>query len=144
MPHKTYVVLDTNVFVSAMLKRGSVPDLLVRSVLGGKASLVAAQGILSEYVGVLRRAKFGFTETEIDALLSRIARTATLIQPAAMDANMQHMTDKKDIIFYATAIASRAAGNTTWLVTGNLRHFPKEHFIISPRAMLDILEQGDA
>ena len=54
------------------------------------------------------------------------------------------MTDKKDIIFYATAIASRAAGNTTWLVTGNLRHFPKEHFIISPRAMLDTLEQGGA
>lgn len=57
---------------------------------------------------------------------------------------MQQMTDKKDIIFYATAIASRAAGNTTWLVTGNLRHFPKEHFIISPRAMLDTLEQGGA
>ena len=110
--------------------------------LGGEISLVAAQGILFEYAGVLRRAKFGFPETEIDALLSRIARTATLIQPAAMDARMQQMTDKKDIIFYATTIASRAAGNTTWLVTGNLRHFPKEHFIISPRAMLDILEQG--
>ena len=85
MPHKPYVVLDTNVFVSAMLRRGSVPDLLVRSVLGGKATLVTTQDILSEYAGVLRRAKFGFPETEIDTLLLRMARTATLIQPAAMN-----------------------------------------------------------
>ena len=142
MPREKYVVLDTNVFVSAMLKRGSVPDALVRKVLDGEVTLVASPGMLAEYAGVLRRAKFGFPATEIDTLLSRITRTATLVQPAAMDAAMLHMTDSKDIVFYATAVASRAAGRATWLVTGNLRHFPKEHFIISPRAMLDMLEQG--
>ena len=49
------------------------------------------------------------------------------------------MPDADDAVFYATALASRAAGNATYLVTGNLRHFPQEDFIVSPRAMLDII-----
>ena len=30
-----------------------------------------------------------------------------------------------------------------YLVTGNLKHFPKEPFIVTPREMLDIITNGE-
>ena len=31
----------------------------------------------------------------------------------------------------------------TYLVTGNLKHFPSEHFVVTPRQMLDIIVNNE-
>ena len=57
---KYYAVLDTNVLVSAMLKSGSVPDMIAAEAMYGDIIPVLNDEILAEYEDVLRRPKFRF------------------------------------------------------------------------------------
>ena len=45
--------------------------------------------------------------------------------------------DMKDVPFYEVVLEKRS--DNTYLVTGNIRHFPKEPFVVTPREFLDIL-----
>ncbi|MBR5950920.1 MAG: hypothetical protein IKZ87_05755 [Actinomycetaceae bacterium] len=76
-----------------------------------------------------------------EALIKIIIQAAKLYTPVKLFFGV-HIPDKDDAIFYATALACRAAGNATYLVIGNLRYFPQEDFIVSPCAMMDIIEMG--
>jgi hypothetical protein len=49
--------------------------------------------------------------------------------------------DAKDVVFYAVLMEKRK-DNDAYLVTGNLKHFPLRPYIVTPREMLDILEDG--
>lgn len=140
-PHVLYAVLDTNVLFSALWKRGSHPYALVAAIANGRLMPVVSEGILAEYRDVLFRSNSRFTPDDSEALIQIIIQAAALYTPVE-ELSGVHMPDKDDVVFYATALASRAAGNATYLVTGNLRHFPQEDFIVSPRAMLDIIGQG--
>ena len=51
----------------------------------------------------------------------------------------EEFDDEEDIIFYEVVMEKRKTAEA-WLVTGNIRHFPKEPFIVTPREMLDIIE----
>ena len=69
---KFYVVIDTNVLVSAMLKWDSVPGNVLAFALDGPIVPVFNEAILSEYREVLRRPKFCLTEQIIDAVVGSI------------------------------------------------------------------------
>jgi putative PIN family toxin of toxin-antitoxin system len=66
-----YVVLDTNVLVSAMLaKHGdSVTVQILMKIMEGTITLLLSQDILNEYNEVLRRKKFSFSETDITNII---------------------------------------------------------------------------
>ena len=49
------------------------------------------------------------------------------------------LPDPKDLPFYEAICGNRE--NQIYLVTGNLKHFPKDQYIISAREMLDILRR---
>lgn len=49
------------------------------------------------------------------------------------------LPDPKDAIFYEIVMEKRK-NTEAFLVTGNIKHFPKEPFIVTPREMLTILE----
>ena len=134
-----YAVLDTNVPVSALWKNPSVASRLIEAVDNGLLVPVVSDGILDEYHDVLSRSKFRFAPARYLSLIQLISQRAKRVVPSA---TAVPMPDADDVVFYATALASRAAGSATYLVTGNLRHFPQEDFIISPRAMLDIIERS--
>lgn len=51
------------------------------------------------------------------------------------------VSDPDDIVFYAVTMEKRQDGEA-YLVTGNKKHFPSEPFVVTPREMLDIIEQG--
>jgi len=53
------VVYDTNVLVSAALKPGSIPAVLVSLALAQRVHLCVSPSILAEYREVLHRPKFG-------------------------------------------------------------------------------------
>ena len=111
-------VLDTNVIVSAGLKLGSVPYRVVMDwVFAGQVQVVTCPAVTREYREVLWRPKFtrhGFPPEWIEDLL---ALSLQLPDPVPWP---HLLPDPKDAIFLALARASGA-----WLVTGNLRHFPK-------------------
>ena len=130
-------VFDTNVIVSAGLKLGSVPYQLVMDwSLTGRVQSVTCPLVLEEYREVLWRPKFtrhGFPPTWIENL---IAVSLHMPDPLPWP---HDLPDPKDAVFLALA---KAAG--AWLVTGNLKHFPKaaRHgvVVVSPGEYLERLE----
>ncbi len=131
---KYYAVLDTNVLVSALMKRNSVPAAVLKHL-----SVVPLynKGIFDEYEEVLRRAKFHFAEQDIQELFDSIRERGIMVDAESIsDADF---TDTEDVVFYEVVMEKRKT-DEAWLVTGNIKHFPKETFIVTPREMLDIIE----
>ena len=131
-------VLDTNVIVSAGLKLDSVPYRLVMGwVFAGQVQAVTCTAVIREYREVLWRPKFtrhGFPPDWIEGL---IEMSLKLPDPAPWPGELP---DAADSVFLALAYASGA-----WLVTGNLKHFPKSArrgvTVISPAEYLAGLER---
>ena len=55
-----YAVLDTNVVVSALLKKNSIPAYILEQAFIGDVIPVFSDGIINEYNNVLYRTKFNF------------------------------------------------------------------------------------
>ena len=49
--------------------------------------------------------------------------------------------DPKDVVFYAVLMEKRKEDDA-YLVTGNLKHFPMRTYVVTPREMLDIIEEN--
>jgi len=112
-------VLDTNIIVSAGIKREGAPATIVMDwVLDGQVQVVTCPAIVDEYREVVRRAKFlrhRFPPLWLEFL---IAESMQLPDPA----DWAHpLPDSRDAPFLALAHRTGA-----WLVTGNIRHFPRE------------------
>ena len=134
-----YVVVDTNVIVSSILKKNSIPHEVVDHALHGKIIPLFDEKILAEYKDVLSRKKFSFPQDMIEKLLNDIIARGKLIDAKDFD---EVLPDPKDKIFYCVLMTAREEVDA-YLVTGNLKHFSKEIFIVTPRELLDILERED-
>ncbi len=136
-----YAVIDTNVLVSAMLKGISIPSTVVQHVATGKIIPLLNGKIVNEYVEVLSRAKFKFPIPKIDGVLNDILRRAIFIDtdnPGELD---EVLPDPKDVVFYEVVMEARKDCDA-YLVTGNIKHFPFKTFVVTPREMLDIINQS--
>ena len=130
-----YAVFDTNVLISALLsKREDSPTvLLLNHVLDGRIVLVYNEEIVSEYQEVLYRDKFGFSDERIKTVLE-VVRTGLCLGRTPSD---EVFPDSDDAVFYEVALSKEGA----FLVTGNLRHFPKSPIVVTPAEMIRILEE---
>lgn len=70
----------------------------------------------------------------IEYLLSAVEKYGILVDPSPSGITLP---DMKDVPFYEVVLEKR--DNDTYLVTGNIKHFPKEPYIVTPRELLDIL-----
>ena len=133
---KFYAVIDTNVFVSALLaKREDSPPVTVMEKLFDSTVIpVFSKAVLKEYCDVLHRAKFGFDPATVDEFLQDIAQKGILLEPGQMDIVLP---DMNDVPFYAVTLAH--GDDETYLVTGNLKHFPVKPFIVTPAQFLEII-----
>lgn len=134
-----YAVIDTNVLVSALLSSRSLPSQIVREATGGVITPLYSSGILAEYEEVLHRTKFPFGEDDIDAVLSGIMEYGLKVDAGQMNFEVR---DPDDVVFYAVVMEKRKDADA-YLVTGNIKHFPQEPFVVTPREMLDIIEEGN-
>ena len=132
-----YAVLDTNVLVSALLssKVDAATVQVLERTLDGDLIPVFSDAILEEYEDVLHRRKFGFDHDAVRVLLGFIESRGLRVDPSSTGTLLP---DMKDIPFYEVVMDAREDG--AFLVTGNLKHFPSEPFIVTARQMLDILE----
>ena len=133
---KYYAVIDTNVIVSALLKWSSVPGVVLQAVFNGFVVPVYNDEILNEYRNVLNRPKFGFSSELISETISQIESLG--VMENALETVAEAMPDPKDIVFYSIAL-SHGKTAETHLVTGNVKHFPANPIVVTPRQMLDIL-----
>lgn len=132
-------VIDTNVFVSALLSsRDDVATVQVfGKVISGEIIPVYSSVIVKEYREVLTRKKFGFSSETIAYLLSAVERYGILVEPRPSGIMLP---DMKDLPFYEVVLEKR--DDEAYLVTRNIRHFPKEPYIVTPREILDIMSRG--
>ena len=137
---KFYAVIDTNVFVSALLaKHADSPTVTVVEMLFDSTVVpVFSKAILEEYSEVLHRAKFGFDPGTVDAFLQEVARRGILLEPGQ---TRIVLPDMNDVPFYAVTLAH--GNDKTYLVTGNLKHFPVKPFIVTPAQFLERIRQAE-
>ncbi len=135
-----YAVIDTNVLVSAMLKGISIPSTVIQHVATGKIIPLLNGNILNEYIEVLTRAKFKFPIPKIDGVLNDIIHRAIFVDTDKFNALDEILPDPKDVVFYEVVMEARK-DRDAYLVTGNQKHFPFKTFIVTPREMLDIINQ---
>ena len=136
-----YVVLDTNVLLSALLCRkrsSSVPLQILQYVFARKLLPVFNQDILDEYEEVLHRSKFRFSESLVRNAIDAVINVGIAKEPLHYDGVFP---DPDDRVFFEVAWNMYQEAHETYLVTGNIRHYPKEDFLKTPRQLLDIIER---
>lgn len=129
-----HAVIDTNVLVSVLLAKSEDSSMikLIDAVLDGKIIPLFNNEIIAEYTEVLSRPKFKFDKELRELLVERIV---FLGEDADRTAYPESLPDEDDRVFYEVALGTDDA----YLVTGNLRHFPKTPIVVTPAQMLDIL-----
>lgn len=135
---KYYAVLDTNVIVSAMLKTSSVPGQVAAEALYGDIIPVLNDEIIAEYEDVLSRPKFRFDKRAVKIFLEELRKRAVYSDYGMI---VDEIPDPKDVVFYAVLMEKRKE-DEAYLVTGNMKHFPMRTYIVTPREMMDIIEEG--
>ncbi len=115
-------VIDTNLLVSALWSRNGAPARVLSMVISGQITPCYDYRILSEYREVLTRPKLKFSIGEVDALLDWITDCGRSVIANPLSINFTDESDKK---FYEVAKTCGAI-----LITGNIRHFPKDTCVL--------------
>ena len=124
-----HAVIDTNVIVSPLLVPDSKPAKVLAMALSRKFVPCFSDKIFQEYEDVLFRPKFPFSGEEIEDLLDQLRDVGLFVTSAPL---RMAFADESDREFYE---AAKFCG--VELITGNLRHFPRESGIMTPAEFLD-------
>ncbi len=135
---KYYAVIDTNVLVSALFSAESVPGKVAFEALEGCIIPLINDEIIAEYNDVLYRRKFHFEWSAVKLLIDTIIKRGLPVDAGPVS---DFIPDPKDVVFYAVVMEQRKSDDA-YLVTGNSKHFPTKTFVVTPREMLDIIEEN--
>lgn len=124
------VVLDTNILVSGLLSSQGNPAKVVNAFRNRQFNLFYNDEIMAEYKDVLFRVRLGLNPDDINDLFSSISAFGFLLTPQTSKLSMP---DEDDRIFYDTALSAKA-----YLITGNIRDYPDEPFIVTPAQFVDL------
>ena len=128
------VVIDTNVLVSAMLSPNGTPAKVLSLALHGKIKVLYDNRIIFEYIDVLSRKEFGFSKEIINDMIDYFRRDGEYVNPEPIKLDF---TDEKDRKFYEVY----KSGEAKYLITGNIRHFPKEDAVVLPKEFIVMHEK---
>jgi len=131
------VVLDTNIFISAML--GGTLGIIVDQWKAGKFTLIVTVAIAREYLDVINRPKFKIPEDEIGATTNYLLQIAEFVTPEEeINIIAADATDNK---FLEAAVAGKAnlivSGDGHLLELKSFRSIP----IITAREFIAQLEK---
>jgi len=128
---KMKVVVDTNVIVSALINSNGTPGKILPLILNGKLELLYDNRIIFEYKEVLARKEFGFNIEIINDLMDFFKHEGEFVNAEHINLKFHDESDKK---FYEVFKAEKAQ----YLITGNIKHFPKEKGIVTPKEFFEI------
>jgi len=130
------VVIDTNVLVSAALTPNGNPAKILDLICSSTTLQVCySTDILAEYRDVLSRPHLKITAEKQLRVIGAIINTGMLVMPTV---STDVFPDEDDRIFYDAALENNAK-----LITGNIRHYPSEDFIMTPIQFLDMLNSDE-
>ena len=135
-----YAVIDTNVFISALLSKNSdaATVKVLHAILDGRIVPLYHNEILAEYDEVLHREKFHFKESSIQMALTAVKEFGMEVFPQPTG---EIFVDMDDLIFYEVAMEKR--DDDAYLVTGNQKHYPIKDFIVTPAEMMEIIKNRE-
>ena len=136
-----HAVIGTNVLVSALLtsKSDTATVQILEAIMNGQIIPLYNEDIISEYEIVLNRPTFRFSEETVYYYINAIKEKGVL---ATRIESGEAFPDSDDAVFYEIALSVEDA----YVVTGNLKHFPKTPIVVTPAQMLEIIKktQGNA
>ena len=135
---KYYAVIDTNVLVSHLLTHNPSSSVvkLIDAIPSGQIVPMFNEAIWREYDEVLHRDHFRNPPELIDELLNTISKYGLNCERKAVN---EIFPDPSDAVFYEVTMSR----DDSYLVTGNLKHFPKSKRVVSPAEMLEIMKYGE-
>ena len=131
---KVFAVFDTNILVSALISRRSDTALVLalETLLSGEVIPLYNDEILHEYDEVLHREKFNLPESLVDATIDQIKKDGIASERIHTE---ESFPDSTDIVFYEVALSK----DDSFLVTGNIKHFPKNPIVVTPSEFLRLI-----
>ena len=72
----------------------------------------------------------------MDDVISELERLGIYVDAESVEKN--EFPDPKDIVFYEVVMEERKS-EEAFLVNGNIKHFPTEPFIVTPREMMTMI-----
>lgn len=136
MIDRIFAVVDTNVLVSALISKSidSNPMKVFRAIVTERIVPLYNDEILKEYRSILSREKFHLDKTLIETVLKAIVTDGLCLDrtPAAD----VEFPDPKDVVFYEIALSKE----DSYLITGNIKHFPIRPFVVTPAEIVRVLE----
>ena len=129
-----YAVIDTNVLVSALITKNpeAATAKVVRLLLEQGFIPMYDANIIEEYDDVLHRSKFPILPEVADTLISFIIEHGV---EGSRVSFAEPMPDEDDRVFYEIAMSKE----DSFLVTGNLKHYPTSAQVITPALFLEVL-----
>ena len=130
-----YAVIDTNVFVSALITLNSNASTarVLENLLLHRIIPLYNDDIIKEYDEVLHRAKFKLSEEQISTVIEHVKENGI---DSSRFPYAGEMPDEDDRVFYEVCLSKE----DSFLVTGNLKHFPNEPQVITAAEMMEILD----
>lgn len=119
-----------------MLKISSIPGQIAVEALGGNIVPLLCDKIIEEYREVLSRPKFKFDSQMADILIDGIIDRGKFIDAKPVE---EIVPDPKDAVFYEVVMESKKEYDESYLVTGNIKHFPVKPYVVTPKELLDIM-----
>ena len=109
------------------------PTVKVVEAIGqGELVPLYNEEIITEYNDVLSRAKFGFLHLSVARLIRTLMDKVIMMERIFSG---ETFTDVLDAVFYEVALSKESS----YLVTGNKKHFPKAPIVVTPAEMMEIL-----
>ena len=133
-----YVVIDTNVIVSALITKNpnTATTRVLELALMGEIVPLYDQDVLDEYLEVLRRKKFKLKEDSIQYIIKTITINGI---DTLRTSFLEDMPDEDDRVFYELSLSEP----DSLLITGNSKHFPRTPRVVSPSEFLRIIEDNN-
>jgi putative PIN family toxin of toxin-antitoxin system len=136
------IVVDTNVLVSALLSKHSLPRRIFNLQQSGRFRIVISEAILSEYRRVLAypdiQARHRFSQQGIEKYLSLLRNASVVVTPS------EQVTVVKDDPDDNKFITCALAGNAEYLVSGDSDLLQIKTYqgirILTPAAFLTFLD----
>lgn len=130
-----YAVIDTNVLVSALITHNSEASTVkvLESLFLRRFTPLYNDEIITEYEDVLRREKFRLAEEQIQLIIDFVKQNGIDSNRFPYDGEMP---DEDDRVFYEVALSEE----DSFLVTGNLKHFPHSPKVVTAAQMMELLD----
>lgn len=137
MKIKAFAVLDTNVLVSAVISSSGYPYDILRLIQSGNVIPIYDERMLNEYKEVFHYDKLKISEETFQQTFTLILKSGLLIQD--VETTKAQLLDQSDIPFFEVKESSEEFDSV--LVTGNLKHYPEQRDIITPKEFILLLDQ---